>query len=247
MSQDSNPNLRTVQALLKIELADMFNSWEASKPLRVGAPHASSILAPESEWCLRRHVLTAVYPDVAERPEVKPWDSLKNARFLNGWVLHEKWQKLFKDHASVVEVEESHYDETRFLHFTPDAIIQWGGHRYVVEIKGYKAETYDKLDEDGPAPEAAMLQCNLYCHLLGIGRGIILVENKNTQDFKLWVIEADKELAKPYTDRMYEVKSRTTLARAGKPLPSKACKTQGEIRAQQCPMRKLCFSSRLES
>ena len=88
-------NSRTVAQLFKLELDGMFNSWEQSKPLRSGAPHASAILAPESEWCLRRHVLTALYPDEVERPEMKPWSAHQNAVFLNGWVLHEKWQKLF--------------------------------------------------------------------------------------------------------------------------------------------------------
>jgi len=233
---------RTLAQLFRLEIAEMFIAWEASKPLRTGAPHASAILAPESEWCLRRHVLSALYPEQAERPVPKPWDAHTNAVFLNGWLLHEKWQRLFSDHGRVVEVETSHYDEVRMLHFTPDAIIQFGGQPYVVEIKGYKHETWDKLDEAGEPPAAAHMQCNLYCHLLGIERGLVLVENKNTQEYKVWVIAHDTTLARPYIDRMYAVKG----AVATKRLPARTCTSLRDRNAEKCPMRNLCFSRGLE-
>lgn len=236
------PNLRTVAQLFKLELDNMFNQWEASKPLRSGAPHASAILAPESEWCLRRHVLTALYPELVERPEVKPWSAHTNAVFLNGWHLHEKWQKLFSEHGQVVEVETSHFDETRYLHFTPDAIINFAGQPYVVEIKGYKASTFEKLNETGKPPAAAHAQANLYCHMLEIERGIVLVENKDTQDYKVWAIECDVELAKPYLERMYAVKGAVAM----KSTPARVCGSCTEHRAEKCPVKRLCFSGKLK-
>ncbi len=235
-------NCRTVAQLFKLELDSMFNSWEASKPLRTGAPHASAILAPDSEWCLRRHVLLALYPEQAERLEVKPWSAHQNAVFLQGWQVHEKWQKLFSEHGQVVEVEHSHFDETRFLHFTPDAIVSFGGHRYVVEIKGYKASTFEKLDEAGQPPQAAHHQANLYCHMLEIERAIILVEDKDTQHYKVWAIQCDPELARKYTDRMYQVKG----AVATHSTPARVCESCREHRAEKCPVKKLCFSGKLK-
>lgn len=235
-------NARTVAQLFKLELDEMFNRWEAGKPLRSGAPHASAILAPDSEWCLRRHVLTALYPELVERPDVKPWSAHTNAVFLNGWVLHEKYQKLFSEHGHVVEVESSHFDETCFLHFTPDAIIQFGGLPYVVEIKGYKASTFEKLDEAGKPPAAAHHQCNLYCHMLEIERGIVLVENKDTQDYKVWAIQCDVELAKPYLERMYAVKG----AIATHSTPARVCGNCKDRQAEKCLVRKLCFSGNLK-
>lgn len=235
-------NARTVAQLFKLELDGMFNSWEASKPLRSGAPHASAILAPESEWCLRRHVLTALYPELVERLDTKPWSAHTNAVFLNGWHLHEKYQKLFSEHGQVVEVETSHFDETRFLHFTPDAIITFAGQPYVVEIKGYKASTFEKLNEAGAPPQAAWHQCNLYCHMLEIERGIVLVECKDTQEYKVWAIEHDPELARPYTDRCYAVKG----AVATRSTPARVCGSCTEHRAEKCPVKHLCFSGKLK-
>jgi hypothetical protein len=240
--QTSKPELRTLAALLKYDIEDMFNAWESAKALRTGAPHASAILAPENEWCLRRHVLTALYPESVERVEQKPWTALQNAVFLNGWMLHEKYQRLFAEYGNVIEVETSHFDETRFLYFTPDAIIEFGGVPYVVEIKGYKQETWQNLDEAGAPPQAAHAQCNLYCHILEIQYGIILVENKNTQEIKAWVIERDPTLAREYTDRCYQVKGKV----ATKSIPERACSSCKDRRAEKCPVRNFCFSGPLE-
>src|SRR6266568_8068924 len=161
--------------LIKMHIQGMFNQWEESKPLRTGL-HASSVLVPESEWCTRKHVLASLFPDKAVRPEPKPWDHRQNAIFLHGWVLHEKYQMLFSRFGDCVEVETPHYDESTGLWFSPDAIIRFGGETYVVEIKGYKAEEYEK-HTDKP-PRAAHIQANLYCFLLDIQKAIILIEHK---------------------------------------------------------------------
>lgn len=250
-------NTRMVAELFKQELCEMFNQWERSKPLRTGAPHASAILQTESDWCLRRQVLLSLYPEEAKHPEVRPWTALENQRFLNGWYIHEKYQRLFTEHGQVIEVEHSHYDETRYLHFTPDAVVSFGGEVYVVEIKGYRAEKKDdkpdssstiweRLDETKNPPKSAWHQCNLYCHLLGIERGLVVVENKNTQEVKVWCIQHDPTLAKPYTDRMYKVKGAVACAAKGQGIPARACKSMADDRASKCPVRDFCFSGRLE-
>lgn len=226
--------------LLRVHINSLLVKWGSSKPPR-GGLHASSVLVPDGEWCSRRHVLNNVYPDRAEQPEAKPWDAHQNAVFLHGWSLHEKWQDLFKTFGDCMEAEQAHYDETRELYFTPDAIINFAGETYVVEIKGYKQEFYDRMG-DNP-PEAAHLQCNLYLHLLGLQRGIVLVENKNTQDFRLWVIEHSPELAQKYIDRMYKVKGSTILVKKEgvSKLPARVCESPNDRLAQKCPMRALCF------
>lgn len=240
-------DLSLVADSFKMHLEGMFNQWEAAKPLRTGAPHASAILQSESDWCVRRQVLLRLYPGEARHPERQAWDGHQNMVFLHGWHLHEKYQKLFQDYAEVIEVEQSHYDETREVYFTPDAILRYIGYPHVVEIKGYKNETWEALNERGNPPQAAWHQCNLYCHLLKIQHGIVLVENKDTQHVKIWMIEHDAELARPYTDRMYAVKGGCLKAAGGRGLPERACERRTERRACKCPVRDVCFSGKLEA
>ncbi len=234
--------------LLTVHINSMLLKWGAQKAPRTGL-HASSVLAPDHEWCSRRHVLNNVYPEHAEQPEPKPWDAHQNAVFANGWALHERWQDLFKKFGDCIEAEQAHYDETRELWFTPDAILRFAGEVYVVEIKGYKQETFDRFMLVGDPPEAAMLQCNLYLHLLGLKRGIILVENKNSQDLKIWVIEHNEELTRLYIHRMYDVKGATIMTKKHGPskLPARVCGSPNDRLAAKCPMRRVCFSEEVES
>lgn len=257
ISQSSKPvvqatgaesNLRTLAQLFKLDLDLMFNSWNQGKPMRTGYPHASNILAIDSEFCLRKLVLMALYPDEAERPAVKPWDGHQNAVFLNGWTLHEKYQDLFKRFGRVIytnekpELDLTHFDDERLLFFSPDAIIEHCNEVMPVEIKGYKHSTFEKLDESGPAPEAAHHQVNLYMHLLGLQHALILVEDKDTQEFKVWCVTYNRQLVQPYLDRIYKFKG--ALARAkqqGAEPPARVCRSSGDRLAQKCEMCRFCF------
>lgn len=246
------PNLRTVAQLLKLEMMGTFDVWESERPLRIGWPHASTILQPDSEWCLRRQVLLALYPEAAERPAPKPWDNLKNARNKHGWVVHEKYQGMLLKYGNVVyfdgrpELDLTHFDETRNVHYSPDAITEFGGNIYIWEFKGYKQESVEKLDEMGEPPKDAHRQVNFYLHIMRDiypnARGLIFVENKNTQEPLVWAVEHDAELAKPYTDRCYQVKGHV----ATRSTPARVCGSCREHRAEKCPVAKLCFSGKLE-
>ena len=240
--------------LLHIQFRNLFVQWGKSSPTRTSM-HASAVLQSESEWCLREQVLLGLYPNKVEKPELHPWHWKQQAIFLNGWSLHERWQKLFLQHGWAVvtdgipELDKTHYDEVRNIHFSPDAILEWGKSWYIVEIKGIKHESYESLTDDfQQACEAcetvakARVQANLYMHLTSITQAIILVENKNTQDFRLYLMEYDRELVKPYLDRIYDVKKWTTLSKQDESrVPARRCASASESRAVRCPLRRVCF------
>jgi hypothetical protein len=102
----------------------------------------------------------------------------------------------------------------------------------------------DELEQACQANETvhkAREQVNLYMHLLGQRKGIVLVENKSNQDFKLYVTEYEQERVYPYIERIYDVKGQTALARMNGELPLRCCKSASESRAKSCPMRTVCF------
>lgn len=147
------------------------------------------------------------------------------------------------------ELDLTHYDAERGLYFSPDAIIDFGPHRYVVEIKGLKQESYQKLSDDllesiqaDQTVAKARIQANFYMHLLKLERGIILIENKSNQDFRLYVTEYDESLCNEQVQRIYEVKKYVTLCSKGKSaLPARTCQSVNDPRARKCPMKSVCF------
>jgi hypothetical protein len=241
-------NPRAVAGLFKLEVYDAFNAWSDSRPMRTGFPHASNILAPDSEYCLRKLVLMAAYPEHAQRPERKPWDTTKNMIFKSGWSLHEKYQSLLHRYSTVAyhegqpELDLTHFDETRLIYFSPDVVQNHLGEHMPLEIKGYNNEHFEKLDELGEPPKDAYKQVNFYMHLMELQHGLILVENKNNQQIKTWCVEYDRELVQPYIDRMHKFKlAYVQVAKMGKEPPARVCESSKSRMAEKCEMCSFCF------
>ncbi len=251
--------------LLQLHFQQMLVAWGSNQPPRNGL-HASSLLVSEQEWCTRRYVLSELFPDEAAPPALNSWDWKRSAIFENGWSLHKRWQSLFFQHGRVVyshllngqvdslapaspELDLTHYDPERNLYFSPDAILDFGPDRYVVEIKGVKQESYLELTDDLQTAmdccetvHKAYYQCQLYMHLLELKRGIILVENKNTQEFKVWVISYDKDAVLENIHRAYRVKGALVVYQQAQKLPARCCTSKSDPLARQCPMATKCFS-----
>jgi len=254
MTISNDPGLRTRAALLALDFQDMFLKWGANQPPRSGL-HASSLLVSEQEWCTRRYVLADLFPDSAETPELKQWQWKQQAIFENGWDLHKRWQHLFRQFANVVgelgklELDLTHYDEDRDLYFSPDAILDIAGEHYVVEIKGINHAAFESLTNDLTVAmkacetvEKAVSQANLYMHLLELEHAVILIENKNTQDFRVWITEYDRQQVLPYVQRAYSVKGHIALTKVNGTYPRRVCQSPDDALARKCPMATCCFS-----
>src|ERR1019366_1786790 len=89
---------------------------------------------------------------------------------------------------------------------------------------------------------SAVPQLNLYLHLLGLQKGIILAEDENTQDFMVWIHTFDPALVEKPLMRALDVRTWIKLSdlNAGE-LPARICKTVNDSRAKRCPFRDACF------
>tara|TARA_Y100000310_G_scaffold335338_2_gene417148 strand:+ start:50933 stop:51607 length:675 start_codon:yes stop_codon:yes gene_type:complete len=72
-----------------------------------------------------------------------------------------------------------------------DAIITLEEESYVLEIKTTKDYAFKILEKPTPAMEK---QLQLYLHFFNIQKGILIVENKDTQELKEFVVEKNEEL-----------------------------------------------------
>ncbi|HEY5003436.1 MAG TPA: hypothetical protein VII61_09810 [Ktedonobacteraceae bacterium] len=257
------PDDSTLAFLLTNELQQAFQTWDRNQPARTGL-HASSVLESDADFCTRQHVLAEQFPDERQQKE-QYWKVL--AMFANGWSIHKKWQEdLLYPTGMVVlseveahdmwnpvleaELDRTHIHQETGIQFSPDAIIDFAGQRMVVEIKGINHEDFQGC-VDKPLSAAAnhnksirsaIPQLNLYLHLLGLQKGIILAEDKNTQDFMIWIWTYDPEMSiKPLT-RAIEVRTWIKLSdfNAGE-LPHRICSSINDSRAKRCPFRDACF------
>jgi len=222
--------------LFKAGIKEAIDKWAADRPIRSGYAHASDVLKPGKSFCPRRYVLSILYPkEAVSSPSM---GTKVNAYFLNGWSIHEKYQRLILDNFNAIEVETEHVSEQYMLKFTPDAIVNMLGEEIVVEIKGYNDDKCTTLNESGKTPRDAYMQANLYMHLLGIKTAIIMVENKNTQEILTWCFGYDEVAALPFIERAKEIVAGVESGI----VPPRTCESVFDSCAVRCPMRTRCFA-----
>jgi len=271
-NQLEESSVKTLLFLLRHEFQQSFIEWERRQPARNGL-HVASLVEPDEIWCARKHVILAFTPEY--RQEVPAYWSLL-AKFVHGWAIHTKWQHDLLKHTGLVawnteqekyELDLTHHDIDRDIHFSPDVILKFGNMLIPLEIKGINHDEYaghpayyslsgELIKEEvhgiagatlqeamhrNKSVRGAVPQLNLYLHLLKLPLGIILVEDKNNQDFTLFTVEYSRELAAPAAQRASQVKAYVQVARKRDVLPARCCSSPTESRAKQCPVRDFCF------
>lgn len=225
--------LKSKDGLIQAHFESLFRRWSENLEERRGL-HASAIIQADDVFCYREQVLMLA----GYKRDVIHASSKTLRIFLEGNYVHEKWQKLFTDAGIALEIEKRRYSEEWDVYLTPDAVVKLFGKTWVVEIKSMNSYGFSKLKSP---PINAVRQANFYMHKLGIRRAIILVENKNDQDFKTWAIDYDPDIARPFVERLDKVGKYLKFHRKTGRLPARICNHSGVKRATGCPLRNACF------
>jgi hypothetical protein len=230
----------------------MFINWDSQKAHRYGL-HLTDITAPfrgKGQFCYRQHVLGQNYLP-PESGSHLPSSTL--AIFLEGWYVHMKWQKLFSLNGYAVEIEKTRLDPIYGIHHTPDIIAKFpeltGDELWIIEIKSMQHNSYEKAAEkDDPykVHPGGYKQSQLYMYLTGIRRAALLLENKNTQKFRLKSFQYDPEFVAPYVHRMNILSQLQHEYTNNNRIPKRVCENKDTPRALTCPMRLACWSPRSE-
>lgn len=198
--------------------------------------HASAILTGEKEFCYREQVLSLFYKQA--QGENIPI-GLKRI-FTEGDAIHEKWQRLFirgkLGDAKAMDI--SRFNKEYDLSFTPDicpAII--AGKRYVVEIKSMNTFQFKKATGH-PSGEK---QLKFYMWLTGIRNGFVLCEDKNDQNFKIFIVEYKEADLAEYIERLEVIQLKKRKFKKDKKAPKRICQNANTKRALKCNMRLTCW------
>jgi hypothetical protein len=221
-----------LEGLVEAQLNRMFVQWNSGKGIRAGI-HTSSIIEPEDKFCYREQILALF----CKKNQVELPVKLLRI-FLHGWSVHEKWQSLFQESGVAESIERSSLSKKWDLYLTPDAIIRLGKKRYVVEIKSMNTYQFKKLK--GP-PSNAVRQAQVYMHQVSIPNAIILVEDKNDQAFKVFLIDYEPEIVRPYIERLHNISRLAKAFEEQRKLPKRICMGLKDKRAVSCQSSKACF------
>lgn len=207
---------------------------------RIGL-HASNIIVSDNKWCLRQQVLSLMYKQL----QGEQYGAGLRRIFAEGDAVHEKWQRLMirAGYAKPEDLDRTRFNKKYRVSYTPDGIIhvpEFYDGKMVLEIKSVNTYQFQKM---GKHPSASK-QCQFYMMQEGIEKGVVLCEDKNTQDFKLEVYDYNQDVVAPFEKRMRDVKSaykevRSTKSMVPRPLDAKKpdCK-----RCKECPMREACWN-----
>jgi len=219
--------------LIKSKLDRLFYLRDEKDEERAGL-HASSIITSDNEFCYRAQVLSLLYKQ--NQGEQLPINLLRI--FAAGNSIHEKWQSMFIKAGIAVDIEARHFSDEYELYFTPDAVINLDGTKYVVEIKSMNTFAYQKAKSH----PSGQKQLQLYMHLLGIPQGFVLAEDKNNQDWQPFMCEYDPEQVLPFLGRLNQVQEMKKAFVKSKEIPPRKCKNSETSRAKSCNMRDACFN-----
>lgn len=226
------------------ELEMLKFQYDREEEERVGL-HASAITNAGKDFCYREQVLSLFYKQ--SQGENIPI-GLKRI-FEEGKSIGTKWQRLFirggigeKEDMDVSRMQPD-YD----LSYTPDGVIELDGKKYVVEIKSQNTFAFQK-QKGHPSGEK---QLKLYMFFEGIDKGFVLVDDKNSQDFKVLLItdidENDEDIARCLDIlKKIQVHKKRFVEKKKPPEKLPACQTPDSKRALKCNMREACFGIRRE-
>ena len=215
--------------------------------------HASAIIVSDDKFCYRQQVLSLFYKQLqGEQTSV----GLKRI-FAEGDAIHEKWQRLFirGGLCEPLDCDFTRFDDDYDLSYTPDIICRiprnmsltepcddWD--EYIVEIKSMNTFSYKKQEHHASGRK----QCQLYMYLTGIHKGIVLCDDKNTQEFKVKTYEYNPSEIAKYIGRLERIQEYKDELILNKKLVKrhKNCTGYNCKKAQECPMRDVCFKKSKE-
>lgn len=192
----------------EVEMLDYQYTKAADQEKERSGLHASSITnATKNNFCFREQLANILYLEAKRKGKKPPkiiYDVFKsnlerNERnipihlkriFEEGNSIGVKWQRLFVRGGIGVkeDMDVPRFNSQYDLIYTPDAIVEIDGHKYVVEIKSMNKNSFEKAKSH----PAGQKQLRLYMHMEGIQRGFVLVDCKDNSDFKVFVSMAGK-------------------------------------------------------
>lgn len=172
-------------------------------------------------------------------------DAMSIANMAYGTDAHTRLQKVFEDSGILVEAERrvvTDFDDPVLppIFGFADLIIKWQGEEAVGEIKTTTQESYVSKKAKSTGAGYHLLQVLIYMKVLGLNKGFLLYENKNTQQLLIvpvtWNV-ANIKLVEDALDWMNKVYANWKEGT----LPKRPFKSDRSVACKSCPFTKHCW------
>jgi len=100
----------------------------------------------------------------------------------------------------LVKATEIDIPNKEIVHGRADVIITVDGEPMIVEIKSINSASFARLE--APEPDHYK-QLQLYLHFFNLKKGIVLYENKNTQELKEFAVDYDEKTVKECIEKFH--------------------------------------------
>lgn len=173
---------------------------------------------------------------------VNDTDPVGVANMAYGTEAHERLQKVFKNAGILVEAERKVVSENPPIFGYADLVINWQGEEAVGEIKTTSQESFVSKKAKNQPAGYHLLQVLTYMKVLGLNKGFLIYENKNTQELLILPVtwnEANKKLI----DDTFEWMQSTYDNATGKEpqLPTRPFKSKKSVVCKTCPYLDVCW------
>lgn len=171
-------------------------------------------------------------------------DAMSIANMAYGTEAHARIQKVFRDTGILVE-EEKNVNTIGSDEFPPingfvDLVINWQGEEAVGEIKTTSMESYVSKKAKSQGAGYHLLQVLIYMKVLGLNKGFLLYENKNTQQLLIvpvtWNV-ANKKLIDDTFEWMQKVYDNWQEGNK----PKRPFRSDRSPACKSCPFTKHCW------
>lgn len=207
---------------------------------RVGL-HASAMIVSDNKFCIRQQVLSLIYKQ--RQGDQTPVGLMRI--FEEGNAIHEKWQRLFirAGYSKPKDLDFTRFNKEFEISFTPDIICripEFYDGEMVGEIKSVNTFQFKKMTSHPSGHK----QMQFYMYLTGIRKGFVLCEDKNTQEFKIFVYDYDPSVVAPFVERAEQVQyHKQRVFDEGKMVKRcEGCNKPTCKKAEECAMRDACYN-----
>lgn len=178
---------------------------------------------------------------------VEDADAMSIANMDYGTEAHARIQKQFEKTGLLVETEKKVDTTKGGTEFPPilgfvDLVINWQGEQAVGEIKTTSQESFVSKASKQQAVGYHLLQVLIYMKVLGLNKGFLLYENKNTQQLLILPVAWNVANTKLIDDTfawMHKVYDNAFSEDGG--LPTRPARSEKSVICKSCPFRKHCW------